>query len=56
MEVLGCTHAPWVAPEIQQALGRHVGLIDTAPSVADRLLRCRPVFGSGGIKVTRLPP
>lgn len=37
--VLGCTHYPWVAPVIQQALGPEVTLIDTAPSVAAQAAR-----------------
>lgn len=37
--VLGCTHYPWVAPAIQQALGPQVTLIDTASSVAAQAAR-----------------
>lgn len=35
--VLGCTHYPFVAPLIQQALGHHVILIDTAGAIARRV-------------------
>ena len=34
--VLGCTHYPFVAPQIQAALGNEVLLIDTAQAVAKR--------------------
>lgn len=37
--VLGCTHYPWVAPLIQDALGPEVRLIDTAQAVAAQTAR-----------------
>ncbi|MFN8505585.1 glutamate racemase [Kouleothrix sp.] len=32
--VLGCTHYPFLAPQIQQIAGSHVRLLDAAPAVA----------------------
>jgi glutamate racemase len=37
--VLGCTHYPFVAPQIQQLAGPQVQLIDAAPAVARQTLR-----------------
>lgn len=37
--VLGCTHYPLIAPQIQQALGRDVALIDTSEAVARQIVR-----------------
>lgn len=32
--VLGCTHFPFLAPVLQQAVGEHVTIVDPAPAVA----------------------
>jgi glutamate racemase len=40
--VLGCTHYPFVARQIQAALGADVTLIDTADAVARQVLRLAP--------------
>lgn len=46
--VLGCTHYPWVAPLIQEALGPEVTLIDTAQAVAAQTARMLgPVYHGG---------
>lgn len=37
--VLGCTHFPWLAQEIRNAVGPDVQLIDTGPAVARELVR-----------------
>ena len=37
--VLGCTHYPLIAPQIQKALGREVTLIDTSEAVARQIVR-----------------
>lgn len=37
--VLGCTHFPFLAPEIQAVTGPGVTLLDPAPAVADQLAR-----------------
>lgn len=37
--VLGCTHYPFVAAQIQAALGKHVQLVDTADAVARQAAR-----------------
>jgi glutamate racemase len=40
--VLGCTHYPFVARQIQAALGADITLIDTADAVARQVLRLAP--------------
>jgi glutamate racemase len=40
--VLGCTHYPFVARQIQAALGADVTLIDTADAVGRQVLRLAP--------------
>lgn len=37
--VLGCTHYPFVAPQIQRIAGPHVRLLDAAPAVAQQAAR-----------------
>jgi len=37
--VLGCTHYPFVIPQIQSIVGPHVRVIDPAPAVARQIKR-----------------
>jgi glutamate racemase len=45
--VLGCTHYPFAAPHIQNALGAQVRLIDTAHAVARQTLRLLDAQSAG---------
>jgi glutamate racemase len=54
--VLGCTHYPYLLPNIQRIAGPHVAILDAAPAVAaqaQRVLRqrglARPESGSAGV-------
>jgi glutamate racemase len=47
--VLGCTHFPFLAAEIQSAAGEDARLIDPGPAVIEQLQRCTGITGHPAI-------
>lgn len=52
--VLGCTHYPFIAPQIQSLLGPKVRLVDTAEAVAQRAEQVWSAMGVGGAQAVDL--
>lgn len=49
--VLGCTHYPFLAPEIRRQAGPEVSIIDPAPAVARQVMRLAPAIGAGRLSI-----
>jgi glutamate racemase len=49
--VLGCTHYPFLAPEIGRLAGPAVSIIDPAPAVARQMVRLAPGAGRGRLSI-----